>query len=189
MTRVVPHTTAPHQTCGRTCWHRLALLRLLSPPPPARFQARAVARGFVGVEPEANERGERHYRLKQCAHRSEFVETAMRTLRQIAHLFSAEEPLDEAVEFLTSHQRARAANASRVDTHQTERRGSILVTGKPVPQTHHQRADEFVRLLDCVGSSPPHRSCTTLIGEADMTGEAMLPRNRVCTSWNGTGHL
>ena len=20
MTRVVPHTTAPHQTCGRTCW-------------------------------------------------------------------------------------------------------------------------------------------------------------------------
>ena len=38
MTRVVPHTTAPHQTCGRTCWHRLALLRLLSPPPPARFK-------------------------------------------------------------------------------------------------------------------------------------------------------
>jgi hypothetical protein len=38
MTRVVPHTTAPHQTCGRTCWHRPALLRLLSPPRPARFK-------------------------------------------------------------------------------------------------------------------------------------------------------
>ena len=38
MTRVVPHTTAPHQTCGRTCRQRPALLRLLSPPPPARFK-------------------------------------------------------------------------------------------------------------------------------------------------------
>ena len=39
------------------------------------------------------------------------------------------------------------------------------------------------------GSSAPHRSCTTLIGEADTMGDAMLPRNRVRTSWNGTGHL
>src|SRR5271165_1488064 len=40
-----------------------------------------------------------------------------------------------------------------------------------------------------VGSSPPQRSCTTLIGEADTIGDAMLPRNLVRTSWNGTGHL
>ena len=40
-----------------------------------------------------------HHRFKQRAHLSEFVETAMRILRQIDHLFSAEEPLDEASKF------------------------------------------------------------------------------------------
>ena len=49
--------------------------------------------------------GKAHHRFKQRAHLSEFVEAAMRALRQIDHLFSAEEPLDEAVEFLTPHQR------------------------------------------------------------------------------------
>src|ERR1019366_2886811 len=39
------------------------------------------------------------------------------------------------------------------------------------------------------GNSPSHSFSTILIGEADMTGVAMLPRNRVRTSWNGTGQL
>jgi hypothetical protein len=37
------------------------------------------------------------------------------------------------------------------------------------------------------GNSPPHRPSTILIGETPMPGEAMLPRNRVRTSWKGTG--
>jgi hypothetical protein len=37
-------------------------------------------------------------------------------------------------------------------------------------------------------SKPPHRLSTTLIGDTPIPGEAMLPRNRVRTSWNGTGH-
>jgi hypothetical protein len=34
------------------------------------------------------------------------------------------------------------------------------------------------------GDSPPHRSWIILIGEAVMLGVAILPRNRVRTSWN-----
>ena len=59
MTRVVPHTTAPHQTCGCTCWHRLALLRLLSPRRQP-VHARAVARGFVGRRARGQRAGRAH---------------------------------------------------------------------------------------------------------------------------------
>jgi hypothetical protein len=45
-----------------------------------------------------------HHPFEQRAHLSELVEAAMRTLRQIDRLFSPEEPLDEAFEFLTPHQ-------------------------------------------------------------------------------------
>src|SRR5664280_1614636 len=36
------------------------------------------------------------------------------------------------------------------------------------------------------GNSPPQRPSTILIGDTPMPGEAMLPRNRVRTSWKGT---
>src|SRR5690606_37767971 len=43
-------------------------------------------------------------------------------------------------------------------------------------------------ILSKVGNSPSHRSSTICTGETDTTGVAILPRNRVRTSWNGTGH-
>jgi hypothetical protein len=49
--------------------------------------------------------GKLHYPREQRAHLTAFVETAMRTLRQVDHLFSPKKPLDEAVEFLSPHQR------------------------------------------------------------------------------------
>src|ERR1700730_17107588 len=51
------------------------------------------------------------------------------------------------------------------------------------------RRDTPASIESKAGNSPPHRSSTTLSGEADTTGVAILPRNRVRTSWNGTGHL
>ena len=59
MTRVVPHTTAPHQTCGRTCWHRLALLRLLSPRGQPGSSAGRCAR-FRGRRARGQRAGRAH---------------------------------------------------------------------------------------------------------------------------------
>ena len=42
-------------------------------------------------------------------------------------------------------------------------------------------------MLSKVGNSPPHSASTIFIGEPCISGEAMLPRKRVRTAWNGTG--
>src|SRR5205823_14508799 len=103
------------------------------------------------------------------------------------------QPFDEAFELLSPQHRQDSKLFSRrpgLDPGEAEGRIPILMTRKPVPQAHDQRADQFVRRIDVSnsGNLPPHRPSYPLIGDTPIPGEAMLPRNRVRTSWNGTEH-
>ena len=50
------------------------------------------------------------------------------------------------------------------------------------PATNTWRSSFTASMESNAGSSPPHSPLTVSIGEAFITGEAMLPRNRVRTS-------
>jgi len=73
---------------------------------------------------------------EEGSHCGKVRETAMRPLRQIDRLLCAEQPFDEAIEFLTPHQgegREPLARWGYVNAGQTERRASVLVTRQTVP--------------------------------------------------------
>src|SRR5260221_6561183 len=118
----------------------------------------------------------------------------MRALRKIDMLLRSEQPLNKSIQFLTTCQ-SKTMEALRclghVKTQQPEWCIALLMTCESVPQPHHQRPISSLAALmsSSGGSSPPHSPFTVSMGDADITGDAIFPRNRVRTSWNGMGHL
>ena len=73
---------------------------------------------------------------------------------------------------------------------QPERMAALLMPGQVVPEPLDQSAEQLVDFLHMsnAGSSPPQRSSTNPKRRDRNLGVAILPRKRVRTSWNGTGH-
>jgi hypothetical protein len=76
-----------------------------------------------------------------------------------------------------------------IGAHQTERGVAVLMPSEAIPQAHHEGANQFVSSVDRIKlrQLATHSASTILIGDTPTAGMAMLPRNRVRTSWNGTG--
>ena len=131
--------------------------------------------------------------LQHGAYFSQNAERLVGALWKIEAFVDAEQAVDEAVEFLATHQRERRQPLARsrdLDAGQAEWRRAFLVTAEPVPQAHHQRTDQLVGGVQLSNAAirrptapPPSPSAADC-----MAGVAMLPRKRVRTAWNGTGH-
>src|SRR3954463_13163992 len=75
----------------------------------------------------------------------------MSSLRKVQRFLLAEQALDETFEFLPpQHRQGSKPFPCRLglDSGKSEGRVPILMTRKPVPQAHDQRADQFVRRID-----------------------------------------
>jgi len=143
--------------------------------------------GLCRVTGEFVEAVEYRTQLEEC------VEATMGSLRKFEALLFSEQPLDEPIQLLSADEGDMGEAFPRLrdlDANQSERRASFLMPGSRFhsPITRIRNSSLTASRLSNSGNSPPHNALTASRGDADMTGEAMSPRNRVRTAWNGTGH-
>jgi hypothetical protein len=128
----------------------------------------------------------------RAAHdRSHLGQSAQRGIRpfgKVDLLRSVEQPLDEAVEFLPPDEGQPRQLATEGSTGTlTRRKGSLrfwwIVSAFHSPLIRASMSRLRSSIDSTSGNAPPQSSLTTFSGEADSLGVAILPRNRVRTSW------
>jgi hypothetical protein len=102
-----------------------------------------------------------------------------------------EQAFDEAVEFLKSNPtvlfKICDGRLYRY-TSQAKWLTTFLMPGQVIPESIDQRPNQLIGIIQAVEHrqlAAPQSVCS---GDAEGSGVAMLPRNRVRTSWKGTGH-
>ncbi len=118
----------------------------------------------------------------------EGIERGARLLRQVDRLRAVEQPLDEAVEFLPPEGGSRARVAREGSTGTLTRRKGSLRFWWTVSAFHNPLIRMSMSRLrssteSSSGNSPPQSPLAMLSGEPDSFGVAILPRNRIPTSW------
>ena len=115
-----------------------------------------------------------------------------RPLRQIEALLIAEQPVRDAVELISAQHgdlRQPLARGGDLDPRQAEGCRALLVACQPILRPGDQRADQFIGRVQRIESrqfAAPQRLQHRDRRDLEI-GEAMLPRKRVRTAWNGTG--
>lgn len=107
-------------------------------------------------------------------------------LVQVQLLFLAEQPVNEAGDFLLAHQRARVHDRC---AHQPKRTTAALMLGQPIPQVPISTSRVPVR------RRPPRTQASALstvssaaTGDRVRVGEAMLPIKIARAAAKGVGH-
>ena len=113
--------------------------------------------------------------------------------REIEAFMIAEQALDETFKFLPPHlgkPRHALACHRHLDPRQAKgaERSWWQVSRFHNPITNAPIKKLVASRLSNTGICPPHSAATVSIGADCMAGVAYLPRNRVRTAWNGTGH-
>jgi hypothetical protein len=99
------------------------------------------------VRPLGLIRGQIKHRGKSRAHLAEGVQSAMSSFGQVRGFLWPEQPFDEAVKFLPTHQGQGDkpfTGRFSLDYREAEGLASVLMTCESVPQAHDQRADQFI---------------------------------------------
>src|SRR3954451_23743535 len=130
--------------------------------------------------------------LKHGPDLRENVERPVRPFRKIHHLSRPEQPVDKAVDLLPPHTSDMFEPLSGLrDIKPRQAKGmlAVLMGRESVPEPHHQGPTSSFAASRSgnSGSSPPQRALTWSRGDAPRSGDAMLPRKRVRTAWNGVG--